>query len=106
MNLETAAKILRTDEDKKQVEGEFWVENSFYEVFLEYERTFGRVRVEIDHQDLEDELYVETHHTMTGEGVNRSYAGTEADARMPETNEEMEAYVLKSLNSADYGFNL
>jgi len=98
MEFETAAKILRCEDEK--VEGEFWIENTVYTVQLNEEHVYGIVKVDIKELEDFEPKYIANHHNMS-QGEKRNYTEVEGGASLPDTNEELEAYVLKALKSND-----
>ena len=100
MDFETAAKVLTYDEEGGQVIGEFWVENESYDVLLSKESYLEGVVVQIEDLDSFQGSIVNRHHVINEAKNARSVSGTEYQARLPEDNNELEAYVLKALNDS------
>ena len=101
MVFETAAKVLSYGEDCGMVIGEFWVDDNMYDVVVSEDNSYSNdIRVEIDNIEGYDDQVISNHHRINTTGF-RSYAGTERSAKLPENDEELEAYVLKALSMDD-----
>lgn len=85
--------------------GDFWIEDDLYDVVVRENKVLGEVEVEIENLEQYETQSIEKKHVMTGKGRERTYAGTEDSAGLPQDNSELEAYVLKALNQdGNYSF--
>lgn len=121
MTLETAAKLLEREETDSGeiVYGDFWIEDEHYEVKVESQSYLSGVTVEIggdeeeewtEHNYLDSLKNEDTDDMFVKEGVDvhvkiddrdRTVVLTTYNARLPETDEELEAYARRAIDSVN-----